>query len=282
MQIGRQHPLQMIFSIGLVLILACSVPAACYQKDVRVHVSPEDITKANQAALEGDIAFGRKDYYAALIKYLEAVRFNPNNDNYLNRLGIIYSQLNLYEDAKGAFQRAIKLNSKFSYAFNNLGSVFFAQGNLKKSEKYFKKAISLNGNEASFHMNLGSIYLERKKPEKAIAEWRKGLALDPDVLTKDSAIILAGGGSSDSLMRRYYFMARLHASAGNVESTIEKLKQAIASGFSDIEEIERERDFDSVRPDERFVEFMKDVPVLIRLRDNVGLPFETSNPPPGK
>jgi tetratricopeptide (TPR) repeat protein len=280
--IYRQRPLQIIISMGLAIILAGSLSAACFQKAARVVVTPEDIAKAKEAAQEGDIAFSRKDYYAALIKYLDVVRLNPGDTNFFNRLGIIYAKLNLYEEAKGAFQSALRLDSKFSYALNNLGSVFFAQGNLNKAEKHFKKAISLKENEASFHMNLGSVYLEKKKPEKAMMEWRKGLALDPDVLAKSNAVILTGGGGGNSLMRRCYFMARLAASVGNVESAIENLKQAIANGFSDVEDIGQQHDFDPIRNDTRFVEFMQEAPLLIKLRANVGLPFETANPPQSK
>jgi tetratricopeptide (TPR) repeat protein len=260
--------------IGLLLILTGVFSIAClHPKAARIAVTEEDALRANEASHDGDVAFGRKDYYAALIKYLEAVRLNPNSDNMYNRLGIVYSQLKFYEEAKGAFQRAIALNPKFSYAINNLGSVFFAQRNLKKAEKYFKKAISLKGSEAPFHMNLGSIYLERKKLDKAMAEWRKALALDPDILSKSSAVILTGGGSS-SPKERDYFIARLYAAGGNVESAIASLKQAIADGFSDIEEIEKQHDFDPIRQDARFVEFMKEISLLIKLRSKVGLPEE--------
>ncbi len=271
-----KHPLTQILTIGLAVILIGMLLAACAgHKVVRVTVTEQDVLRANEASQEGDVAFGRKDYYAALIKYLEAVRLNPNNDNMYNRLGIMYSQLKLYEDARQAFEHAIALKPKFAYAVNNLGSVYFAQGNFKKAEKFFKKAIRLKGNEASFHMNLGSIYLERQKIDDAMVEFRKSLALDPDILSKSSAVILTGGGSSDSPMKKYYFMARLYASAGNVEPAIENLKQAISNGFSDVEAIEKQQDFDLIRQDERFVKFMKEIALLIRLRSNVGLPANT-------
>jgi len=271
-----QHAQKQILSIGLIIVLTGVFSVACAgRKVVRVTVTEQDVLRANEASQEGDLAFGRKDYYAALIKYLEAVRLNPNNDNMYNRLGIIYSQLKLYEDARQAFEHALALKPKFAYAVNNLGSVYFAQGNLKKAEKFFKKAIHLKTDEASFHMNLGSIYLERQKIDDAMVEFRKSLALDPDILSKNSAVILPGSGSSESPMKRFYFLARLYASAGNVEPAIENLKQAISNGFSDVEAIEKQHDFDSIRQDERFVKFMQEIALLIRLRSNVGLPANT-------
>jgi len=253
--------------------------SGCAPKVVRVPVSPEDIVRASQAANEGDSAFERKEIYAALIKYLEAVRLNPNSEYLFNRLGIAYSQLKFYSEAMGAFRRAIALNPRYPYPYNNLGSVYFAQKAYRKSEKYFKKAISVKQDEASFYMNLGSIYLERKKPEKALEEWRKSLALDPEIFNKRSAASLSS--SSNSLMERYYFLARLFARNGNAEPAIENLKLAITNGFTDIAALDKERDFDPLREDARFREFLKNAALLIKLQSDAG-PHETRPKIPGR
>jgi tetratricopeptide (TPR) repeat protein len=258
----------------LLFMLACTFSASCRSKIVRVPVPEEDVIKANQIAQEGDIAFGSKDYYAALIKYLEAARLNPYNEYLLNRLGLAYSQLKFFNEAGEAFRRAIDLNPKFPYAFNNLGSVYFAQQNLGEAEKYFKTSIHLKGDEASFYMNLGSLYLERKKPQKAMAAWRKALTIDPYIFSKSSAVSLASGGRS-SPMEKSYFVARLYASEGNVEFAINSLKLAFTQGFSDIEAIDTQPDFNPIRKDARFIEFMKNLSLLIKLRSKVGLQGDT-------
>jgi tetratricopeptide (TPR) repeat protein len=274
-----KRPFLQILSLGLLFIFAGIFGIGCPPKTVRTAISQEDVAHANEVLNEGDIAFSRKDFYAALIKYLEAVRINPNSDYLYNRLGIAYSQLKFYGEAATAFRLSMELNPKYSYAYNNRGSVYFAQRNLRKAEKYFKKAISLKGDEASFHMNLGSLYLERKKRDKAMAEWRICLALDPDIFSKRSAASLSSSGSS--LTERYYFLARLFAASGNAESTIENLKQAITYGFTNIESIDKQPDFDPVRKDERFIEFMQNAALLIKLQSKVGLPSnESFSPPP--
>jgi tetratricopeptide (TPR) repeat protein len=270
----EKYSLLRILSLGFFLLIAGIPVIGSPSKKAQVRVSKEDVARANQALNEGDVAFSRKDYYAALIKYLEAVRINPQNEYLYNRLGIAYSQLKFYGEATTAFRRSMELNPKYSFAYNNLGSVFFAQRNLRKAEKYFKKAVNLKEDEASFHMNLGSLYLEKKKKDKAMAEWKRSLALDPDIFSKRSAASLASSGGS--LMERYYYLARIFASSGNAESTIENLKLAITQGFNDIESINKQRDFDPVRKDERFVEFMQNAALLIKLQSKVGLPVGES------
>ena len=246
------------------LILVAVTFVGCPTKVVRVPVPAEDILRSNQAVKEADLSFTRRDYYAALIKYLEAARLNPNSEYVYNKCGIAYSQLKFYTQASSCFQRCIALNSKFTFAYNNLGSVYFAMSDMKKAEKYFKKAISMNPNSASFHINLGSVFMERKQFDKGMAEWRKGLALDPGVLNKSDAVSLSSSGRSP--MERYYFLARLYASLGDVDHSVENLQLALNAGFTNISLIESEHDFDRIRAEEKFVAFMKTAMLLVTPR----------------
>jgi tetratricopeptide (TPR) repeat protein len=268
--VRERRSLLRTLSVGLFIIFAGTPGNGYPAKKPPITVSKEDVARANEVLNEGDIAFGRKDYYAALIKYLEAARINPKSEYLYNRLGIAYSQLKFYREAITAFRLSIELNQKYPYAYNNIGSVYFAQGNLRKAEKYFKKAINLKEDEASFHMNLGSLYLERKKKDKAKAEWLRSVSLDPQIFSKRSAASLSSSGSS--MMERYYFLARIFAASNNVDSAIENLKLAISNGFTDVDSINKYRDFDPIRNDERFVEFMQNAALLIKLQSKVGLP----------
>ncbi len=252
------------WQILLFFFLVGLVESGCPPKIVRVNVTPENVVRANQVALEADLAFARKDYYAALIKYLEAGRLNPNSHFIQNKIGIAYSQLKYYNEATDAFQRSIGLNPKYEYAYNNLGTVYFAADDKKKAEKYFKKAIGINGNVASFHINLGTLYFERKKFDKGMAEWKKGLAIDPGVMSKGEGISLAAAGTRVNTGEKSYFMARLYASQGDVDRAVESLKQALAAGFTNVGAIRNERDFDPIRQEPKFVAFMKTADVLAK------------------
>jgi tetratricopeptide (TPR) repeat protein len=252
------------FCLTSLFIVGISLFAfSCTAKSVRIKVSTEDKARADAAAQEGDVSLRNKEFYPALIKYLEATRLNPNNEIVLNRLGIAYSQLNYYREAADAFERSIKLNSKYAYSVNNLGSTLFASKELRKAEKYFKKAIRLNSQEASFHMNLGALYFEKKKPEQALNEWRKAFALNPEVFTNNSSITLSIAGQKSSYKDRDYLFARIFGVKGNTEKAIEFLEKAILNGFSDLPAIQKQKDFDSIRTDDAFVEFMKKAFFLI-------------------
>ncbi|MBN2244163.1 MAG: tetratricopeptide repeat protein [Acidobacteria bacterium] len=245
----------------IMALIACMAAAGCSPRIVRVPVSGEDMVRANHLVREGNGAYSDGDYYYALIRYLKAAELNPNSDYISNRLGMAYLQLDYYDRAIAAFERSIALNSKYAFSVNNLGSAHFAGGNFKKAEKFFKKAIKMKNDEASFHLNLGTVYFEKKKPEKALEEWQRGLALDPDILSRDDSITVAIAGGGIPPKDRNYFMARIYAAAGDIPRTIESLKNALMNGFHDIERIENSPEFDSIRGDARFVEFMEDASV---------------------
>jgi len=245
--------------------------AACGERVprvVRVPVSPEDVMRANQAAKEGDLYFARRDFYAALIKYLEASRLNPNSEFIYNKVGITYSQLKFYTEAASAFYRCIGLNSKYAYPYNNLGSVYFASDDKKKAEKYFKKAIGLNEKIASFHINLGTLYFEKKEFERGMAELKLGLSLDPNIMNRSEAISLAASGSQESATERNYLMARLYASVGDAQRAVDSLELALNGGFTDLDAIIQEPDFDPIRKDKLFLDFMQNAELLLRPKIN--------------
>jgi tetratricopeptide (TPR) repeat protein len=148
---------------------------------------------------------------------------------------------------------------------------------MNKAEKHFKKAIHLNKQEACFYINLGNLYLEEKHPQEAILEWREALALDPQALSKSSAVNLTAEGRT-SPKERSYMLARMYASLKLVDLAVENLKLAVENGFSDVDAINKEADFDSIRHEPGFESFLKDMPRLIQVRDKATQPADTSTP----
>jgi tetratricopeptide (TPR) repeat protein len=250
-------------SISILLMLALPT-VGCSAKIATVPVTGENLLQSNEAAAEANVAFARKDYYAALIKYLEASRLNPNNDYVLNKLGVTYTQLQYFPEAAAAFERSFMLNPKYSYAYNNLGSISFARHDYKRAERLFKKAISINPKAASFHINLGRLYLEKKKKDKAVAELRKAIALDPLIMENHSAITVSASSNRSSSSEMHYSMARIYASIGDATHAVESLQQAMNTGFTSIEAIKKEPDFDPIRNDQLFVAFMKTASLVLK------------------
>lgn len=262
----RRTLLKRVFGYISLIILIAAFSSACNRIPTvaRVPVTPENVRKANQAATRGDLFFARGEVYAALIKYLEAGRLNPNSEQISNKLGITYSQLEFYTEAEAAFKRSIGLKRNYAQPYNNLGSVYFALDDKKQAEKYFKRAISIEADIASFHMNLGTLYFERGKFDQALDEWRYGLKLDPNIMESSSAINLVASSTQEYSMEKRYSMARLYASMGAVDPAVENLQEALNEGFTDLQAIMTEHDFDPIREEEKFVAFMKTASLLLQ------------------
>jgi len=261
---GRVRPATVFAST---LVLLAVFLASCGERIprvVRIPVSPENILRANEAAKDADLYFARRDFYAALIKYLEASRLNPNSEFIYNKVGITYSQLKFYTEAAAAFYRCIGLNPKYPYPYNNLGSVYFALDDKRKAEKYFRKAVGINNQVASFHINLGTLYLEKKQFDKGLAELKQGLALDPNIMSRAEAISLAANTSHDSAIEKNYLMARVYASVGDTKRALDSLQLALNEGFTDLDAILKERDFDPIRKDPKFQDFLRNASLLLR------------------
>jgi tetratricopeptide (TPR) repeat protein len=263
-QESSQEGLLPFLKIGRSFLIACLLSAGCAPKAVVVKVSEQDVLQANEAARDADAAFMRKDYYTALIKYLQSTRLNPNNDFVMNKLGITYTQLRYLPEASDTFKRAIAINPKFAHPYNNLGSIYFAQVNYKMAEKLFKKAISLNPKGATFHLNLGRLYLEKGKREKALAELRKAVNLDPTVLEKQGSITIAAVTERSPSSDASYSMARIYGSIGDAARAVENLQQALNEGYTNIAAIEKEPDFDPIRSSELFIAFMKTASLMLK------------------
>lgn len=262
MRLSPEYP---YLTAGVLLLMACALLAGCAPRVVRVSVSQEDIIRANEAVQQGDEAFSKNESYPALIRYLEASRLNPNSELIFNKLGIAYARLKFYREATAAFLHSIALNAKYPYSYNNLGSVYFAQRENGKAEKNFRKAISLAGDVASFHVNLGTLHLETRKYSAAMAEFRKALQLDPDILnispgTNLSAEVEKGSGN----FQKHYLMARLYASTGDADRAVESLQKALTGGFDDLDSLEKEPDFNPIRQDKGFLEFMKTTRLILK------------------
>ena len=119
------------------------------------------------------------------------------------------------------------------------------------------KAIRLRETSASFHSNLGTALFAEKEYEAAMSEYARALQLDPDIFERRSR-----GGVSlhmvnpDEIGRYDYVIAKMYATAGNPDRCLLYLRKALEEGYSGIKDVYKEREFERIRKDPRFVALM--------------------------
>lgn len=123
--------------------------------------------------------FKIKKFIDALNKSKTLLKKN-NSEFLLNLHGLICINLNFFEDAVEAFEKAISIKNEYPEAYNNLGVAYIHLGNQELAIKNFLKSISIKKNYSNAYSNLGSIYDDIGQFEEAIKYYSLALQFDPN------------------------------------------------------------------------------------------------------
>jgi Flp pilus assembly protein TadD len=128
----------------------------------------------DQYFLQGkpDIAF--KNYY-------EALRLEPGQIRVRYKIGRLFLEKRIQEEAEKEFQGILEKNPDYALAHDGLGRVYFSQNKLSEAEKEFSRAIQLDSSLWQAYNFLGIIYDRQKEFKKAFAHYQKAIALQPNV-----------------------------------------------------------------------------------------------------
>lgn len=127
--------------------------------------NPENL-KASQ--LLGDIYYSQERYKEALGVYMDALRYAPNDYDIYYQMGMVYSMLNDFSNAKICYEKAATINSLLYNSYYNIAQINMISGDLEEAEKYFQKCLSGEDIEAKAYYNLARIYMLNGEKEKAI------------------------------------------------------------------------------------------------------------------
>jgi tetratricopeptide (TPR) repeat protein len=256
-----------------------SAPSATIQvpkgRDLFAPVPPTLAQMRAMNATELDEAGDRmrvaKDYLAALDCYREAIRRHPEAA-YYNKIAITQIMLRHPEEAQKAAKKAVRKDKHMAEAWNNLGVSYYLLGsgqqNRSKTEdaiRTYERAISITPDNASFHNNLAAALMDIKEYDRGMAEYRKAFALDPGFFERSASNgVSARMGSPEDRAQFAFVMARLFAAAGDTDRVLHFLRAAMEDGYPKIDDVYREKEFEPVLQDQRFLALMKDRPVAVR------------------
>ena len=193
----------------------------------------------------------------AISQLKEALASNPGSPKAHNLLGIAYFQKKDYGLAKSEYEKALETDPSYAQAYNNLGCTHFMMQELDLAEKMFQKALSLSPNLVSALFSLGTLLASQGKIEDSTLYFSKGIALDPAFLDRETALIANLSFESFKNPEIFFTFAKIFASAGNIEKTVFYLDKAKLAGFQEWGRIEREKEFEKVKDDERIKKFLR-------------------------
>ena len=219
--------------------------AAQYQGSLTTQTGPKMEAAADAFRIN-------KEYEKAITLYREAIGKDRRNAVLYNKMGIAELQTSDFAAAKNAFGKAAKLNRTYAEPLNNRAVVAYIEKDYRKAVKLYRKAIALDPNNASFHNNLGTVLFAQHKTDDAIKELLLALQLDPEVLARSERGGVAAQISALEERAEYsYMLAKLHARLGDVDRCLECLRKAKEAGYSKLENVYKDPEFQAIRQDSR-------------------------------
>ena len=109
-----------------------------------------------------------------------------------------------------------------------------------------KKAISISPQLISPYYTLGTLLLYQNRFEEGYFYLSKGISLDPNYLDKHKSFVTNFSSPAFGSAEIYFSFAKLYASIGNIEKTLEYLKKAKKAGFRNWHRIKEDKDFEKI------------------------------------
>ncbi len=104
----------------------------------------------------------------------------PGFADLYNKLGITYTHLGKYKEAKEAFNKALEINPNYVEAICNLAGVYIEEGDFSKSKVLLERAEKLDSNYHWLFFLKGQLALKEKKFSEAEEFFKKCIMQKPD------------------------------------------------------------------------------------------------------
>ncbi|MGB2698444.1 MAG: tetratricopeptide repeat protein [Candidatus Zixiibacteriota bacterium] len=143
----------------------------------KVRFSKEEMKKGLRKRVETfhRIECSLFDSVFKLYKKLENLKDGVAHHN----LGEVFLGMDLLDEAREQFHKAISKSPDLSLAYNSLGLTCLKLGEKDQALKSFEKALKSNPLYADYLNNYGCAFLEKKMYDKAIQQFEKALELNP-------------------------------------------------------------------------------------------------------
>ena len=122
----------------------------------------------NATELLGEILLSKEMYKEAVNVYQNALKFNPLSFDLNYNLGIAYTMLNDFQNAKICYERAADINSLSYNSKYSLAEIALIYKELEEAEKYFMEALEDEELSADSYFELSKIAMIKNDKEKAI------------------------------------------------------------------------------------------------------------------
>ena len=194
--------------------------------------------KLNLYFEQGLILAKNGDYEEAITSYDQALKIKPDYHQASYNRGIALRQLGRIEEAITSYDTALKNEPNKCETWYNRGNALRHLGRYEEAITAHDNALKVKPDYHEAWVNRGNALFNLGRIEEAIASYDNALKLKPDYANA------------------YYNKACVYALQENIPLTIENLKQAINLNSKYLEMAKTDIDFDKIRHDSRFIDFI--------------------------
>jgi Flp pilus assembly protein TadD len=117
-------------------------------------------------------------------------------------LGIVYAKRGRMDDARRAYEAALRLAPWFVPAYVNLADLLRLSGRDDEAEPLLRRALKVDPHSAAVHHALGLLLVRRKRPGEALAELGRAAAAAPadPAFSYAYGVALHSAGRSDDAL----------------------------------------------------------------------------------
>lgn len=152
----------LICAIGIFVILARKLPNVIGPKTEEKRLKIEDKRGSLILLEEADRLFKKGDLAEAEKLYIQSASQDPRNPKIYNRLGAIYLEQKNFQDAKDAFQEAIRLDGKKASQYFNLSMAYLELKEYRNAIETLEKAVDLDKKNIKYRQALKAAKKELK------------------------------------------------------------------------------------------------------------------------
>jgi tetratricopeptide (TPR) repeat protein len=159
------------------------------KKAIKVYreiIAVPELRKKDSLALElahwglAELLILERDTVEAEKHLLAAIGLNPNEANYYQQLGSLYSYMDRFEDAIVQLNKSLDLRPVHPQTTHLLGWAIFMSGDHKGGRMILEQAAALDECDASILNDLAVCLVEMRQYGEALKHLDRALELDPD------------------------------------------------------------------------------------------------------
>ena len=114
--------------------------------------------------------------------YQEMLKKNPHDMNALAQLGILFAENGLTSEALEQFQKMLAHDKTNALALNNIGNISYQESRFDDARQAYEAALKASSGEPGIMVNLARTLLQTGKKEEAKKLFQDAAAIDPRVL----------------------------------------------------------------------------------------------------